>query len=308
MSDPLPPIRRSVPSLSALATFEAAARLCSFTRAAAELGVTQAAVSRQIRRLEEDLNRPLFVRSHRRVELTTEGERLSAVVSEAFGRVARTVEAIRHSAVDDVVTVGATLAFAHFWLVPRLPAFRAAHPHVRLRMISEDSSFDLREGRLDVIVRYGRPPFSDAISIANMEDEVFPVCSPRLQETIQGAVEPERIFALPLIDLEWREPAWLSWSRWAALAGLGEVPVRSRLRFNHYTDAVYVAINGEGALLGWRRLIAGFLGDGRLLRLGDRAAVPAECYHVLLPRSPKPSDSVALFTRWMTDQMAVPLA
>lgn len=302
MPEPPPPIRRSVSSLSALATFEAAARHGSFTRAAAELGVTQAAVSRQIRRLEEELSTPLFVRSHRRVELTAPGQLLSTVMTEAFGRMAQTLDAIRHPAADDTVTVGATLAFSHFWLVPRLPAFRAAHPKVRLRLISEDSGFDLREGRLDVAVRYGGPPFSDAASLASMPDEVFPVCSPKLRDAFAGEADVGRMPALPLIDLDWRDPAWLTWQRWAALAGLGEAPVRSGLRFNHYTDAVYAAINGEGAMLGWRRMISGLLQEGRLVRLGDTAAVPAERYHLLRPHSRKPSPATDLFTEWIVSQ------
>lgn len=298
MSEPSPSIRRSVASLSALPTFEAAARLGSFTRAAAELGVTQAAVSRQIRRLEEDLNTPLFLRSHRRVELTAQGQLLASTLTDAFGRVARTIDAIRHPTADEAVTVGATLAFAHFWLVPRLPAFRAAHPGVRLRLISEDVSFDLREGRLDAVIRYGGPPAGDAVSLASMGDEVFPVCSPQL---IADRPEP-RLFDLPLIDVEWRDPAWAGWSRWAALAGLGKLPAHSGLRFNHYTDAIYAAINSEGVMLGWRRLIAGLLDEGRLVRLGERSAVPAERYHLLRAGSRKPSPAASLFAEWLVGE------
>lgn len=298
----MPPIRRSVPSLTALAAFEAAARHPSFTLAAEELGVTQAAVSRQIRRLEEDLDARLFVRAHRGVELTVQGQLLSKVTTEAFERMARTIEAIRRPASGDVVTVGATLAFAHFWLVPRLPAFRAAHPEVRLRLISEDSSFDLRAGRLDVAVRYGKPPFGDAISLAAMPDRVFPVCSPALRDSLGAGIDPARILALPLIGLEWAEATWLSWSGWAAMAGLGEVPANSGLQFNHYTDAVYAAINGEGVMLGWQRLIADLLREGRLVRLSDRAATPAEAYHVLLPTLRRHSAATGLFSDWLARQ------
>ena len=292
----MPAIRRSVSSLASLATFEAAARHGSFTLAAAELGVTQAAISRQIKRLESDLNTRLFVRSHRKVELTVQGQLLATVMTEAFGRVAETIEAIRQPMADDTVTVGATLAFSHFWLVPRLPAFRAAHPEVKLRLISEDTSFDLREGRLDVAVRYGEPPFSDAQSLASMSDQVFPVCSPLLRDSLGPRVDLERIFTLPLIALDAAEPTWLSWSRWASMVGLGEAPARSALQFNHYTDAVYAAINGEGVMLGWQRLISGLLRERRLVRLMDRAATPSECYHVLRPTSLRPSPATRGFT------------
>lgn len=298
----MPTIRRSVSSMTSLAAFEAAARHGSFTLAAAELGVTQAAVSRQIRRLEDDLNAPLFLRSHRKVALTAQGQLLATVMTEAFGRVAETIEAIRHPVADDTVIVGATLAFSHFWLVPRLSAFRAAHPTIKLRLISEDASFDLRDGRLDVAVRYGEPPFGDARSLASLPDRVFPVCSPRLEGSGEASADPGRVVALPLIGLDMSEPAWLSWSRWASMIGLTEAPMRTALRFNHYTDAVYAAINGEGVVLGWQRLISGLLADRRLIRLTEGAAVPSESYHVLWPVGRRPSLAAERFTDWLVGQ------
>jgi DNA-binding transcriptional LysR family regulator len=295
----MPRIRRSVSSLASLAAFEAAARHGSFTLAAGELGVTQAAISRQVKSLETDLNAPLFVRSHRRVALTGEGQRLAQVMIEAFGRVAETVESIRRPGPDDTVIVGTTLAFAHFWLVPRLPAFRAAHPGIRLRLISEDTGFDLRQGRLDVVVRYGAPPFSDAVSLASMPDEVFAVCSPALLATIDPPAALGTMAAFPLIGLEWQDPAWLAWPRWAAMAGLGQLSIRSELRFNHYTDAIYAAMNGAGIVLGWRRLIAGLLADRRLVRFGAAVAIPAERYHVLRPNQRKPTRAAEQFGTWL---------
>lgn len=302
----MPTLRRSVSSLASLATFEAAARHGSFTLAAAELGVTQAAVSRQIRRLEDDLNTRLFVRSHRKVELTVQGRLLATVMSDAFERVAQSIEVIRQPVADDTVTVGATLAFSHFWLVPRLSAFRAAHPEIRLRLISEDSSFDLREGRLDVAVRYGAPPFGDALSRGTMQDRVFPVCSPGLRDTLGPRFDLDRLFSLPLIGLEWLDPAWLSWPRWAAMVGLAGARVRSEMRFNHYTDAIYAAIGGEGVVLGWERLISGLLRDRRLVRLGDRAASPGECYHVLTPAGREPTPAAEKFAGWLVSQIEAP--
>jgi DNA-binding transcriptional LysR family regulator len=216
--------------------------------------------------------------------------------------VVETIEAIRRPEVDDTVIVGATLAFSHFWLVPRLPAFRAAHPGIKLRLISEDAGFDLRQGRLDVVVRYGEPPFADAVSLASMSDEVFPVCSPSCLGSDGPPADLGGILALPLIGLEWMDPAWLSWPRWAAQACLGDVSIRSDLRFNHYTDAIYAAINGEGVVLGWRRLISGLLGDRRLVRLGDAVAVPVERYHVLWPSGRKPTPATRTFTDWIVSE------
>ncbi len=206
--------RRSVSSLGALATFEAAARLTGFTRAAEELGVTQAAVSRQIKLLEADLNMPLFVRGHRRVELTPAGAVLARALTGAFDQVAEALDAIRRPVQGKTVTVGATLAFTHFWLLPRLPAFRAAHPEVQLRLVSQDIRFDMRHDSVDVLIHYGNSPLDDARCLARLPERVFPVCAPGL------AAQGKPFEDLPLITCEWVEPSWLSWRRWAQLAGL----------------------------------------------------------------------------------------
>lgn len=299
----MPTIRRSVSSLASLAAFEAAARHESFTRAAEELGVTQAAISRRVKHLEDELGTPLFTRSHRKVELTAPGQTLARATADAFGRVAEAVEAIRRPAASDTVVLGTTLAFSHFWLVPRLAAFRLTHPGIRLRLISEDAEFDLRQGRMDVVVRYGAPPFAGAVSLASMADEVFPVGSDALVRPAAGLADASAIPAVPLISVEWLDPAWLSWPRWAAMSGLGDLRSRGELRFNHYTDAVYAAIAGQGVVLGWRRLIGGFLADGRLVRLGGAVAVPSERYHVLLPASREPSPATERFTDWLVREI-----
>lgn len=304
----MPTIRRSVPSLASLTIFETAARRGSFTLAAAELGVTQAAVSRQIKALEEDLGTRLFVRSHRKVDLTVHGQLLASVMTDAFGRVAEVIEAIRQPVLEDTVVVGATLAFSHFWLVPRLSAFRAAHPEIKLRLISEDAAFDLREGRLDVAVRYGELPFADARSLASMPDRVLPVCSPQLRDRLGPVTGPERILDFPLIGIDRTEPAWLSWPRWAALVGLAGAPMRSELQFNHYTDAIYAAIAGEGVVLGWQRLVSGLLEGGRLVTLTDRPAVPPDAYHVLWPAGRRASAATCRFTDWLIEQFSGGLA
>jgi DNA-binding transcriptional LysR family regulator len=152
---------------------------------------------------------------------------------------------------------------------------------------------------VDVLVRYGEPPFTDAVSLASMADEVFPVCSPALLARINPPASLGTMAAFPLIGLEWQDPAWLSWPRWAAAAGLGHMSIRSELRFNQYTDAIYAAMNGEGVVLGWRRLILDLLEAGRLVRLGEAVAIPSERYHVLRPSHRKPTFPAERFSDWL---------
>jgi len=287
--------RRSVSSLSALATFEAAARLVGFTRAAEELGVTQAAVSRQIKLLEVELNTPLFIRGHRKVELTPAGAVLARALTGAFDQVAEAIDTIRRPAAANTVTFGATLGFMHFWLLPRLPAFRAAHPEVQLRLISQDAGFDARRDAIDVLIHYGTAPFDGARCLATLPDVVFPVAAPRLS----GLDKP--LEQLPLIGCEWLEPSWLSWRRWAQLAGQAPLQKANALRFTQYTDAVYAAVGGEGVALGWQSLIGPHLNDGRLVRLGNLEVVPEERHSLLVPTTRTQNRGARKLTQWLVE-------
>ena len=301
-------LRRQIPSLGALAAFEAAARLGGFTRAAGELGVTQAAVSRRIGELERELGRPLFVRAHRRVELTPAGRVLHEAVGASFERMADAVEVVRLGG-SDALTVGASVAFAHFWLLPRLSSFRAANPEVQLRVISEDVADLAPGGALDVVLRYGRAPFEGARVLASMAEAVGPVCAPGFAERL-GPVAPADLPDLPLIESDVPERSWLGWGQWLSRAGLAEPGAasrprsgphpgpRPRLRFSSYSDAAYAAMAGEGVALGWERLLERPLADGRLVRLGRVVVRPAEGHHLLASEEALGREPVEAFVAW----------
>lgn len=302
-------LRRSISSLSALASFEAAARLQSFTLAASELGVTQAAISRQIKHLETELNTPLFLRAHRKVTLTPAGAALASTVMSSFDRMAEMIETIRQPVVPDTVTIGATLAFSHFWLLPRLAEFRAKHPGIKLKLIADDNPTDLRRDRLDAVIRFGRTPFEDAISLCSHPDEVFPVCSPALLRRLKLSPETADLLKMPLIASDAINPTWLTWRSWAKSTGLGAALGKasdlSQLRFNHYTDTIQAAVNGEGVALGWAALISSHLKEGRLVRLGHGVLHPEEQHHLLIPAGREPSPSAEAFLQWITVRFAL---
>lgn len=304
----MPNLRRSIPSMSALATFEAAARLASFTAAAAELGVTQAAVSRQIKLLEDDLNARLFVRANRRVVPTTAGAALASTVTTAFHSMAEMIETIRQPVAENTVNVGASLAFCHFWVLPRLSDFRSRHPDIKLKLVADDSSPDLRQDKLDLAFRFGKPPFVDARSLASAADEVFPVCSPALLDGKGVSREMADLRRLPLIASDTVNPNWLTWRTWAQGVGLGpeigNASDRSSLRFNHYTDTIQAAVNGEGVALGWSALLKGHLQEGRLVRLGSHCLTLDERYHLLAPAGRPLSIPAETFAGWVQEVFA----
>ena len=301
-------LKRSISSLGALATFEAAARHGNFTVAASELGVTQAAVSRQIKLLETELNTLLFLRAHRRVILTPDGMMLSATLTNSFANVAEVIDTIRQPLTENCVTLGATLAFTHFWLLPRLSDFRSKYPETKLKLVADDGPADLRHDRLDLVVRYGLRPQDGAVRVASQPDEVFPVCSPKLLARFRAERDTVDLLSLPLIASDWLDPAWLTWKAWAKSAGLppalGKASDSSRLRFNHYTDTVQAAINGEGVALGWAMLLSTQLQEGRLVRIGDRSVIPEERYNVLVPNGREPSRPVMDFLDWMKGEFS----
>lgn len=306
----MPNLRRSVPSMSALATFEAASRLGSFTHAATELGVTQAAVSRQIKLLEDDLNTRLFVRAHRRVILSPSGAALASTVSGAFTSMADMIETIRQPVSADTVTVGASLAFSHFWILPRLAGFRAEHPEIKLKLVADDSITDLRRDRLDVAIRFGKPPFVDAQSMASIPDAVFPVCSPKLLTVYRMTRSNAGLGKLPLLASDTVDPTWLTWRSWAQRLGLGpeigKASDLSKFRFNHYTDTIQAAVNGEGVALGWAELLTGHLNEGRLVQLGSDILTLEARYHVLVPLGRPRSAPLLAFLKWITNSFETP--
>lgn len=295
-------LRHDISSLSALVAFEAAARLGSFSRAAQEMGVTQAAISRQIKALEADLQTLLFVRAHRKVELTRAGALLSNATTGGFNRISETIGTLRLLRAPETVSVGATLALSHFWLLPRLTSFRRYSPDLQLRVISQDEGFDLHSDDAQIVIRYGRPPFAGARVIASLADRIFPVCSPAFRDRHGGFAEDRQLFALPLIATDWRDPDWSSWGSWAEAAGFGRVDLQIALRFSHYTDTVYAAMNGEGVALGWENLLSQPLRDGRLVRLGRAEVVPPAGYHVIVSETSRPDARAAKVLAWLAEE------
>lgn len=302
----MPSLRHRLPSLSALISFEAAARHGGFTAAARELGVTQAAVSRQIHQLEADLRTALFVRAHRRVELTPTGTVLAMAVARAFDGIGDAIDVISphdKAGAANLIRIGATLAVSHFWLTPRLPEFRAAHPGVAVRVVSQDLPIDLRDGTVDVVLRYGTPPFRDGEVLASMPDEVVPVCSPALRDSVAHLPFPENLLSLPRIFAEAHDATWLNWRHWFAAMGLGRIDAQSALQFSHLNDAIYAAIDGQGVVLGWARLVERPLADGRLVRLCEQSIRPEETYNLVVSSQASARPTVAAFASWIGEMM-----
>ncbi|WHO75343.1 LysR substrate-binding domain-containing protein [Rhizobium sp. BT03] len=287
--------RRRLPSLTALVTLEAVLRRKSFTLAATELGVTQAAVSRQIALLEEEFGQSLFVRKHRAIEPTAACISLGATLAKSFADIAESVEALQ-SRSQDVVTIGATVAFSSFWLLPRLAEFRRANPGILVRVISQDSPIALDGGEVDVAIRYGLPPFSDGTVIASRGDVISPVCSPDyLRRRGDGPLGSADEF----IETDVVDRSWYNWSQWVSLIG-ANIEVKPSLRFNHYTETIAAARAGQGIALGWRMLVGTFLEDRTLVQADSSELAAEGRYNVIVPVKAKRSNTRDLAAAWLT--------
>src|SRR6056297_39172 len=172
-------LKRELPPLNALATFESAARLASFTRAAEELHVSQAAVSRQVARLEQQLGTRLFHRGRRRLALTGAGRRLQESVTTGLGEIARGVRRVRMSTDEPPVTLAATIAFATYWLMPRMHTFREHYPDIDVRLLADDREADPGADDVDIAICYGEgSPITGQHRALLGAESIVPVCSP----------------------------------------------------------------------------------------------------------------------------------
>jgi LysR family transcriptional regulator, regulator of gene expression of beta-lactamase len=228
-------------SLSALRAFEAAARHLSFTRAGLELSVTQAAISHQVKSLEERLGLELFRRTPRGLVLTDEGRALMTPVSESFERLSRALGQFENGRLKEVVTVGAVGTFAVGWLMDRLPEFTRRHPMVDLRLLTNNNKVDLAGESLDYAIRFGDGAWHGIHAEKIMDAPCAPVCA---AATAEGLQTPSDLAKRTLL----RSYRSQDWPNWLALAGAPQVVARGPL-FDSSWIMVQAALRGDGVAL-----------------------------------------------------------
>ncbi|AXF03232.1 LysR substrate-binding domain-containing protein [Paraburkholderia hospita] len=275
--------RRLIPSMTALVEFESVARLSSFTVAANELGVTQAAVSRQVKFLEDTLGVRLFHRLHRSIELTEEGEALYLVIAESMQKIAGVFDRLSSGPVQQELVLAATSAFSHFRLLPRLASLKKAQPNLQLRLSTQMFTADLRHKEIDVAVRFGNGRWSDGTATLLFDEEVFPVCSPKWVESRGMPQSLQDVANAALIESDSTSEGWMGWEAWFNALGLRPLRLNFALRCSLYTDAIQAARYGEGIALGWGRLVHDLVETGELVRLPVASLKPNDAYFIVVP-------------------------
>ncbi|MEX3955452.1 LysR substrate-binding domain-containing protein [Trinickia sp. EG282A] len=284
--------RRLIPSLTALVEFEAVARLRSFTNAAQELGVTQAAVSRQIRLLEDLLGIRLLDRLHRKTTLTTEGEALYSVVSQALGKIAGVFDRLSTGIEDEEVVLAATAAFSHFRLMPSLARLKRLLPNLRVRLTTRMFTGDLRHTEVDAEVRWGNGKWSDGTSQLLFDEQVFPVCSPAWKDEYGEPGSLDELANMTLISDDPTSEGWLTWEEWFRAVGARPIKLRYGVRTSLYNDAVQAARLGQGVALGWGRLLHEHLASGELVALTSACLPLSDAYYLVIPHGKAMSPTV----------------
>lgn len=291
-----------MPPLTALRAFEAAARHMSFSRAADELHVTPAALSFQIKSLEDHLGHPVFRRLNRAVELTEAGRALLPGVADGFAALNAAWRTARRFTDATSLTVTAGPAFTAKWLAPRLFDFAAKHPDIELRFSASLRLMDFGRDEIDVAIRFGIGPDDGLFSRPLMREWVTPMMTPELAQTVQTPVDLAGVTLFHQDDIRHVAPG-VSWKTWLDAAGLpGMDPVGPR--FSQADHAVDAALSGAGVVLGRISLTAPALREGRLVAPFPVALTTPAHYRFLCPAGSETRPPIAAFHDWITAETA----
>ena len=294
----------ALPSLNGLRAFEAAARHLSFTRAAAELSVTQTAISHQIRRLEEQLGVRLFLRQSRALLLTREAQEYLPAVRAAFEDLRAATERLRRPEKAQALTVSTMASLAAKWLLPRLAGFQEAHPGIEVRISTSSHLVDFRREEVDVAIRYGRGRWPGLTADWLMAEDIFPVCSPALLAGERPLKRPQDLVHHTLIHATLARE---DWQLWLTAAGLPTaLASRPGLTFDLSLMALQAAIDGLGVALGRTPFVEADIAAGRLVVPFD-IKLPAEAgFYVVAPQETAETPKIALFRDWLIATVARP--
>ena len=291
--------RRFLPSLSLLTAFEAVARTGSITAAADELSLTQGAVSRQIRALEEQLGAALFVRERQRVRPTVAGAAYAREIRDALRKISGASLNLRASPAGGTLNLAILPTFGTRWLAPRLPRFLAASPGVTINLTTRLAPFDFRLEPVDASIHFGRDDWPGGEMVRLRAEQVIPVCSPQLKAAL-GLARPDDLRAAPLLHLATRPDAWESWF---AANGVSVEGVHGML-LDQFAMVAQAAIAGLGLALLPDFLIVEELASGALVTVLDRPLRSDGDYWLVWPPERAEHPPLLAFRDWLVGEAA----
>ena len=299
-------MNRRLPSLNSLRAFEAAARHLSLSKAAEELHVTPAAVSHQVKSLEEYLSAPLFRRVSRGLLLTDTGQLLLPGLRESFDRLAEVVTQAMNTKDQHRLTLSSSQSFASKWLIPRMDRFRSDYPQYDLRLDASPRLVDFEREGIDLGIRYGIGGWGAGLEeIRLFREEVFPVCSPELQKGEHPISKPQDLkwHTLLHMDALFAGESWIDWENWLKAAEVIDIDARRGPRFSLLSMAIEAAIEGQGVALGRSVLVADDLAKGRLIKLFCDSIPVDFAYFLVYPKRTTESPKIVAFRNWLLSEV-----
>lgn len=293
-------------SPNSLLVFESAARHLNFTASARELRSTQSAVSQQVRALEEQLGLKLFDRVYRGVQLTEPGKALFDSVQEGFATIEKTIARLQQHHRNPQLSILTDFSLATYWLLPRLPDFRKQHPHIDVRIMTNQGVFDWRRQEVDVAIVFGDRHELDGIPRL-LNEEVLPVCGPGFLEQYGPIDDLARLSEVPLLTLTADQgQRWLDWPAYFESLGAPSPLAPPELTFNNYPLLVQAAIAGQGVALGWRGLVDDLL-DRRMLVGLDHLRLGTDSGYGVIDVHPEDvSPAKRVFLEWVLSNSGHP--
>jgi len=288
-------LSRRLPPLNSLKCFEAAGRLLSFTDAARELNVTQAAISHQIKVIEDYLGFSLFDRYPRRLALTEQGKILLPEVIEAFDRVAQAISSLSKEQHSNLLSVRLAPSFAAKWLSPRLKYFWLQYPEIDLSLYHANAAVDFRREEIDIAVTYGKGDWPDVVADKLLGLDFSPVCSPAFMHNDKPLTEIDNLRYYALLH----DASYECWHDWLELAQLSDIKAEKGTIIDDTNVLIQAAIEGQGIALGSTPFVEDHLASGKLVKPFDVTLVNEFCYYVVCPESHLRNPAVRAFKEWL---------
>ena len=294
---------RRLPPLNSLKSFEAAGRLLSFTRAAHELNVTQAAVSHQIKLIEGYLDVILFVRTPRKLVLTEQGRALLPDIIEAFDKLSNAIGAVRQEPSSKMISVRLAPSFAAKWLSPRLKYFWLQHPEIDLCLYHAHPAVDFDREEIDLAVTYGKGDWPGVVADPILSLDFYPVCTPAFMSNDRPLSNIDNLRYYSLLH----DANYECWSDWLRLAKLDGINANKGTIIDDTNVLIQAAVDGQGVALGSTTFVQDLLDSGKLVKPFDITLVNEFAYYVVCPEAHLENPSVLAFKDWLLALTEKPL-
>ena len=297
-------LRSALPPLSSLLPFEATARLGSITKAGAELGLTQAAISKQIRSLEENLGTQLFERRNRAVHLTEDGRELGRLVSEAFASIGAFSEDLRQKHKEGEVVLRSQLCEGLYWLLPKLSDFYQKYPNIPVRVSTSTKPISESAERFDLALQTTGRNSGNTKLVFTASDEVFPICSPKYLNAERLPLPIDKLPQHRLLHHKAEPQDWIDWDSWLERLNTGLRSGYSGTVFDSYPMMIQAVLEGHGIALGWRRTIEPYLKSGIVIRPFEESLYLPDGLSIYQPTSWSTRKGTSVLLRWLESELS----